>query len=1142
MVPKCSLTGYNPFLQLLGLLFMAVILVIVVIYYLQVYHTRIVEKYTAAAAASGAIDNTTIDYKNEADTGDRSTYPQDKYPGAKMELVGEQSADATETDTTKDIYKLRDCKVYFTDDVGACDNQQDIPTKTCSYKFDGWKEFDTYTDNNGKTLTYPKKKYKPNASNTSELINSHFTSKCFKEFDNNGKGSAKRFEYKENKVVKYDSKGAQDNTEIDTNIFGGKKYTSIQFMNTENAADNLAKVIDSICSLKYNPIRDLTDKVFYKFIFDSNRNITSIQKLGLEADQKAFNVVQEDALTDFASLGSHGLRFDENGKLQIFINSTTINATMNIYKFNYLTNICTDAQIKDYTKYSSKNINISNFVAFEPQNNTKEKTIEINNLNLVEQDKKTLYSVKNEDAYINYNKEILEYVDKKKNDRIDTLKQVSESEKASYRAIIETKQREKAEADTRINNFKTQSNSFANVMNLTRSNGARIFDYQRGYKYTILDAQVIPTITNFKTIYTANETFTIPDGGMVCDILVVGGGGAGVGGGGGAGACVAILGYTLSAGTCTINIGRGGYYSAGGDSTIVINGTTQFKAAGGGAGGNLLSYSDFARNNGGIGGCGGGGYGPRGRGGEVKSYSCLIGGGMVSPGMSYGSWSCRGNSGGNADMGWSNHCGGGGGMGAVGKPYSSYSVAGAPDGGAGINAITIGGRSYNLKDHFAGGQAFGHNNNGYIGGGGGGRLSTDRATDLRGQGGVGGGGKSNAGWWGNMVNAEDGAPNTGGGGGGGGYGSTGGSGIVVIKVVNGATPSSQSSVAATVTPTNVSITHPDTDEYYKHSPWPGYVYIPPKRVQTGIVTSFIYLQKGFYRFKADIGGGGNISYAELVIYDESTLQSNRNYSCKKVFKYINNGIKYVPAYSRNYIEIPTNKFYKLAYTFKYVNDTTSWIYDYFNIYAKFLNNPRNDRGASSVLLTNGDNSDSQFDTYYLSDINVNYASYLFSGDAIYRAYNNTDMIRIFSTISYDNNNDARTNSLNYAALTEYINNGRLDNAPIDYFRLNALTNEINTKQVLLDGAYDKLTGILNSDSTITNYKTLYNDIRNIKFKDELPLKSLTLNRGTPFVSIFGTDNAGENKATDYITYDKVSDTNNLANPVLTQAVYIEALN
>ena len=58
MVPKCSLTGYNPFLQLLGLLFLAFILVIVVIYYLQVYHTRIVEKYTGAAS-SGAIDNTT---------------------------------------------------------------------------------------------------------------------------------------------------------------------------------------------------------------------------------------------------------------------------------------------------------------------------------------------------------------------------------------------------------------------------------------------------------------------------------------------------------------------------------------------------------------------------------------------------------------------------------------------------------------------------------------------------------------------------------------------------------------------------------------------------------------------------------------------------------------------------------------------------------------------------------------------------------------------------------------------------------------------------------------------------------------------------------------------------------------------------
>jgi len=164
MIPKCSLNGFNPLLQLLGLLFMAIILVAVVFYYLQISHSNILEKYQ-----SGAIDVSTIDYKNEEDPGDRSTFPQDKYPGAKTELVGDQSADATKPDTTTDIYKFRECKVYFTNDVNGCDTQADTPTKTCSYKFDGWLEFDTYTDINGATLTYPKKKYDPNASNTNEL-------------------------------------------------------------------------------------------------------------------------------------------------------------------------------------------------------------------------------------------------------------------------------------------------------------------------------------------------------------------------------------------------------------------------------------------------------------------------------------------------------------------------------------------------------------------------------------------------------------------------------------------------------------------------------------------------------------------------------------------------------------------------------------------------------------------------------------------------------------------------------------------------------------------------------------------------------------------------------------------------------------
>lgn len=1121
MVPKCSLTGYNPFLQLLGLLFLAFILVIVVIYYLQVYHSSILEKY-----ANGSINPATIEYKSLGSSGSSaiiSTQDRTIYTGARLDLVGSSPANiaAAIAADNKDSFRLRDCKVYFTSDIEGCDKVQDTPTKTCSYKFDGWQEFDTYTDNNGTTTTYEKKVYSPDSTNA--IINGHLTSKCFKEFDSSG--VAKGFEYKQNALVAYDAKGGTNNGVEDANTFGGRKYTSIQFINTANASDNLANVIDSVCSLKYDPIGGLTGKVFYKFIFDTNKNITAIQKVRFNAGQTGIEKVQDNALTDFATIGSHGLRFDNNGRLQVFINDTGINKNMNIFKLNYLTNICKDAQIKDFTSYLSQNVNINKFVSFEPSSATKFATIAIDNLNYIDQETKNSFNRMNGAAFIDFKEEIKTHVNQKSDKRIDDLRKLSRENVLSYDTNIGNKNRDISDANSRRETIRTTNNSFASVMNLTYSNGSRIFNYQRGYKYTELDHQVIPTITNFKTIYTANETFTIPAGGIVCDILLIGGGGGGVGGGGGAGALVAMLGYTLAEGSCSVVVGAGGSSSKGSASTISVNGTTLFKAAGGGAGGNLISYSNYARNNGGIGGCGGGGYGPRGRGGSVENYSCLVGGGMVTPGDSYGSWTCRGNQGGDADMSqWSNHCGGGGGIGAVGKPYLSYSVDGAPNGGAGIDAVAIGGRSYNLKDHFAGGQAFGHNNNGYIGGGGGGRLSTSYATDLRGQGGVGGGGKSNAGWWGNMVNAENGAPNTGAGGGGGGYGSTGGSGIVIIKIVNGAMPSTQSSVAATVTATNVAITHPDTDTYYKHYPWPGYVYIPNNRVQTGIITAFIYLQAGFYRFKADIGGGSKISYAELVIYDESTLQSNRNYYCKKVFKYINSGGKFVPAHLREYIYVPSNKFYKLAYTFKYLNeDKNNYIYENFNLYVKFLYSPGEDRGASYVSLTNGDNSDDRFMTAYLGEIYDNYNQYLFSGDEVYNAYNDSNMVNIFSAITYNNGNNATT-------LANYLNNN------LDYFRINALTRERDAQQALKDGASSLLATTLATDNTLGIYKKLYEDINNINYLGALPLKELSLITSASFAAIFGN-----NKETEFITYDKTTDTNNLANPTLTPTVFVEVI-
>lgn len=1317
MVPKCSLTGYSPFLQSLGLLFMAVILVIVVIYYLQVYHTRIIEKYTGAA--SGAIDNTTIDYKNEADAGDRSTYPQDKYPGAKMELVGEQSADADAA--TTDTYKLRDCKVYFTDDVGACDNQQDIPTKTCSYKFDGWMEFDTYTDNNGKTLTYPKKKYKPNASNTSELINSHFTSKCFKEFDNNGKGSAKRFEYVENKVVKYDSKGAQDNTEIDTNIFGGKKYTSIQFMNTENAADNLAKVIDSICSLKYNPIGALTGKVFYKFIFDTNKNITAIQKVRFNDNQTGIENVQNDALTDFASKGSHGLRFNDSGRLQVFVNDTDIKTNMNIFKLNYLTNICTNAQIKDFTSYISQNVNISNFVSFNIKNGgSKEVVIDIGDLNFIEADAKSRFSEKNGNIYINYKNEILEYISRKEQGVVTTLTEASTKNKTDYEKNIRDKEKEKIDGTSRKNNFNNKK--FTDIINLTVNN-QNIFNYSKGYKNNVLDAMSIPipsgveayvvNNTDICLIFKNNEsldqksyTFIVPSGkNYVCDILVVGGGGGGsgtLGGGGGAGAVVNITDAKFNEGTYNISVGRGGnsYFSGSenGKETTISSGFGTIKAEGGGG----TRWGHYS-GNGNTGGSGGGAAAP--------NWS-LTYGGAAGSGSSLGNFTGNiyANRGGNitSRRTWNrtNSAGGGGAGSAARNIPPGEDRAGA--GGIGISINITG-------------------NDVFYGGGGGGSAHMANG----GIGGLGGGGDG-----GREKNVgTNGKPNTGGGGGGGGWyghrGGKGGSGIVIIRIKN-----------IISTPSLI-------DNYYKTEPLLAPVMpitISSLRIQSNILTSFVYLQEGFYRFRADIGINDavnqnlNIIYAELVIYDESNL-SGTTYNCKKVFKYKKYRAGNKPSYSRQYIRIPTNKFYKLAYTYYYFNNTSGNIDDNFNLYCKylniapqileaslpegviawyrfdgninnsksgynltplrtmpfypndlyldrkyinmkngavyissidlarksfsialwmrtktssagyFINQGRSHRGSdylhighrgnnqyllgfwgndlecgegtgtksnypedigrwvhlafiveletdntckrkiyrngelisqnsgralyvgsgelyigltpfwgnhyndidvsdfiisnnamtqeevkslfryapsqqsttTSVPLTNPSNDDALFAKDNIAEIDTSLNQYLFTGANIHAAYSNSDLISLFSTIKYENNNSAE--------LKAYLNN-----KPFDYFNLNSLETKITEEQRKFDGENTILTTKIRDDPTIAKYKTLYNNINNINLQAVIPFENLTLKTGASFISIFGN-----NKENDYITYDKVSNINNLANSALTPTVFVEAI-
>ena len=265
----------------------------------------------------------------------------------------------------------------------------------------------------------------------------------------------------------------------------------------------------------------------------------------------------------------------------------------------------------------------------------------------------------------------------------------------------------------------------------------------------------IPGSTDRYMIFTAGtSTFTVPSGGIKCDILVVGGGGGGGNaiywsshepGGGGAGGVVYMVNKTLSAGTYKINVGNGGAGNTNGnDSTITDNNNNNITfdnilliGKGGGKGATTNT------STGGDGGSGGGGGHNRTNGGTATQGNTFWNGTTYIAG---------GNNG--ARPGGASSGGGGGGAGEAGN------TDGGGYGGDGVQVSITGTNTF-----YAGGG------NAYY------NTSTIRSD--------GGGGTLNG--TGSQQNGGSALPNTGSGGSGS-YtssssttGGSGGSGIVIIR-------------------------------------------------------------------------------------------------------------------------------------------------------------------------------------------------------------------------------------------------------------------------------------------------------------------------------------------------------------------------
>jgi hypothetical protein len=357
------------------------------------------------------------------------------------------------------------------------------------------------------------------------------------------------------------------------------------------------------------------------------------------------------------------------------------------------------------------------------------------------------------------------------------------------------------------------------------------------------------------TAATKDYSFTTTEN-LICDILVVGGGGGGGkrgGGGGGAGACLYHKNVILNAGTFTVGVGKGGLYggttgtswttipaSPGGDSSLIYNSTTKYRAKGGGGG--QGGDSDVNSNTSGGSSGGGNWVGTA----DGLSSNNIFNGSVVSVlnnqyvNTLTSPEGCRGNVGGNQISIYKG--GGGGGAGSAGMNHDAEITVNDGYGGLGLS-IDITGASV---VYAGGGNGCDYDGNQ--------TQSFNPAYPTIQSRGGGGYGSDNG-------TAQNGLDGTGGGGGGQGNDSSttlagsGGSGIVIIRYRK---PSSEIVVSSTIAGT--------TDRYISF-PYSGTAATKDYTITTteNLICDILVVGGGGCGGRSG-GGGGAVIYTQNVYF------------------------------------------------------------------------------------------------------------------------------------------------------------------------------------------------------------------------------------------------------------------------------------
>lgn len=321
------------------ILFITACIVLAIVYW---YFITIQNKYKSLAVASG---------ERFSDDATQVSIP--------ILIDNDPKASTTSCNTENDIYttetnqfnmRATDCTVYFTSNIHECDaDKLANPDSTCKYTFKGWKELDIaqpIQTSEGTPNTYGMKVYNPQY--TIEQNNHQQTTKCYKPLTDDD--DTINYEYRMNATVVKDCDGGDENN---MNTFNGVNYASFKFVNDSNPLTNYNNVINTICSLKYEPITSLNGIDLFRLKLDSNNNIISFDKVRLNDTQTGFKIMPFDLKTLFAQmLYKSAYEYGDNrGNLRIYSElneNMRINVELFKFRYNYL---CPNSQIIEYSQY-----------------------------------------------------------------------------------------------------------------------------------------------------------------------------------------------------------------------------------------------------------------------------------------------------------------------------------------------------------------------------------------------------------------------------------------------------------------------------------------------------------------------------------------------------------------------------------------------------------------------------------------------------------------------------------------------------------------------------------------------------------------------------------------------------------------------